>query len=65
MTTRELATLIGKVGLLRVAEGFMVEGRICDAKVSYGQVRVEFLPLRGEGAAWVNFDRLTSVRAEA
>jgi hypothetical protein len=58
MTARELYDWIGAVRGLRTREGFTVLVQVIDARHTYGRTQVQVSPLRGQGRAWVEADRL-------
>jgi hypothetical protein len=57
MTIKQLASLIGKQGLLRV-ESLHVRVEILDVKEAYGSTRVLITPVNGSGEQWVTLERM-------
>lgn len=58
MGTKELAKLLGRTGAFRTNEGLLVQVSILDAKIAWGAVRVQIVPVAGAGTAWVDKGRV-------
>lgn len=54
MTASEMSAAIGTLVYLEAVPGLRVLCLITNAKSSYGKQRLEIVPLRGTGKAWVN-----------
>lgn len=59
-TTNQLKPAIGQVVSVRF-EGLEIICTITDTKASYGNIRVQIVPLRGEGSQWVELGRVLRV----
>lgn len=53
-TARELSAKIGTQVYLEPTPGLRVLCEVTDAKIAYGNARLEIQPLAGQGRAWVN-----------
>ncbi len=57
-TASELTKLIGRIGTVDF-NGIEFDIKIVDAKIAYGNQRVNIVPLSGNGSRWVD---LTSIK---
>jgi hypothetical protein len=63
-TVRELTPAIGAQVGVRF-EDLVIACKVCDAKNSYGKVRLLVVPVMGAGAQWVELSRLAAVSTQA
>ena len=58
MTTKQLAECIGKDYTYTVSNGLRFTVECLDAKIVYGQIRLEVQPANGFGLRWVDMGSL-------
>ena len=58
MTALELAQHIGQTGAYLGVPDLVIEVRIVDARVSWGQLQLQIQPTSGSGSKWVNAESL-------
>ena len=58
MTTAEMAKYIGQTGTYHGIPGLVVEVKIVDARMSWGQLQLQVQPTSGSGSKWVNSDSI-------
>lgn len=60
MNTLELMQIIGRTAILAGKRNeFDTSVRITDAKMSYGRLLYQVVPISGTGSVWVKADRIT------
>ncbi len=59
MTSEELATYVGKVGLLNIGDSFAVDVKSLDARESFGRLDILIEPVAGVGLKWVAESRIS------
>ena len=58
MTALELAKYVGRPGDYYAVPGLVVDVKVIDARVSWGQVQLQIQPTSGSGSKWVNAESL-------
>ena len=54
MTTAELAKYIDQTATYHGAPGLVIEVKVIDARMSWGQVQLQIQAVAGSGSNWVN-----------
>jgi len=62
-TAKRLSQYIDSTGRLSCGNGLMVGVKILDARTSFSRVQLLVTPITGSGQAWVDEDRVVSVRS--
>ena len=58
MTVGQMAKYIGQTGTYHGIPGLVVEVKIVDARMSWGQLQLQVQPTSGSGSKWVNSDSI-------
>lgn len=58
MTSEELATYVGREGLLSMGGAIAIEVKSLDARESFGRLDILVEPVAGTGQAWVAESRI-------
>jgi hypothetical protein len=58
MTTAELAKYIDQTATYHGVPGLVIEVKVIDARMSWGQVQLQIQPTSGSGSKWINAESL-------